>query len=73
MSTAEAVVREVVSINQGDTHAPISRECLQGVTAGRYTASGANAALFGSRHPWMVSEGDDRYLTDSARRRVHRD
>jgi hypothetical protein len=32
--------------------------------------SGANGALFGFRHPWMVKVGEMRFLTADGRRRL---
>ena len=70
MSTARAVVSEVVAQNGGDSHAPIARNSLRVLTASRYRRTGANGALFGFREPWMIKQGDLRYLTDAARRRL---
>lgn len=69
MSNAERVVREIVRLT-GDPYAPISRERLRQLTMPLYAATGANGALFGFHDPWMAKSGDQRYLTDTARRRL---
>jgi hypothetical protein len=70
MSTAHRVAEEVVATNSGDPFAPIHHNALRAMTAGLYERTGANGALFGFRHPWMVKVGDLRYLTDYGRHRL---
>jgi hypothetical protein len=70
MSTAYRIAEEIVASNYGDPFAPIHRNALRVITAGRYERAGANGALFGFSHPWMVKVGDLRYLTNDGRHRL---
>ena len=70
MSTAHHVAATVVTVNGGDPDAGIHRNRLRHLTAGLYAGSGANGALFGFRHPWMVKVGAMRFLTADGRRRL---
>lgn len=70
MSLAEEISWAVLAINDGDPLAPIHRDALRALTAGRYVGAGANGALFGFRYPWMISCGELRFLGDHGRRRL---
>lgn len=70
MSTTHHVAGEVVAANGGNPLAGIHRDRLRQLTHGRYQRTGANGALFGFRYPWMVKDGEMRYLTAHGRQRL---
>ncbi|MFL5910098.1 MAG: hypothetical protein ACJ768_05955 [Gaiellaceae bacterium] len=70
MTRSDQIIAAVVADNGGDPYAGIQVERLQELTAGQYEWAGANAGLFGSRHPRMESRGDLRFLTDYGRQKL---